>query len=103
MNTAIFREAADYARFYDPHGMNLLIAPIVGLPEAGRLAAFSLRIPLLYVTGTGYVPHATKSEIIRRGSANLFVLGGEELVSDWVVYVLSTFTGGRVYRIVFPS
>lgn len=100
LDNPIFSEAAYYARIYDPYGMNLLIAPVEGLPEIGKELAVLPQLPVLYVTRTGYIPYATKSEIIRRRAANLFVLGGEEHVSEWVVYVLSTLTRGRVFRIL---
>jgi hypothetical protein len=100
VNGNIFEQAAEYARFHDPVGMNVLIASAERLPDILREIAGALRLPVLYVTGTGYVPFATKTEIIRRGTANLLLLGGEESISEWVAYVLSTFTKGRVYRIL---
>jgi hypothetical protein len=95
-----FEEAADYARIYQPFEMNLLIVPIHRLPEIYDEIMILPKFPVLYVTRTGYVPYATKSEIIRRERANLFLLGGEESISEWVEYVLSTFTKGGVYRLI---
>ncbi len=98
MYNNIFAEAAEYAIIHAPFDMNLLIISIERLPEIGMEIMALPQYPVLYVTRTGYIPYATKSEIMRRGSANLILLGGEESISEWVAYVLSTLTKGRVYR-----
>ena len=101
VNPNIFEEAAQYARIRLPHEKNLLIVPIEKLHEAGKEVPNLPRYPLLYVTKLGYIPYATKAEIIRRTDPNLFLLGEEEAISGWVAYALSTLTQGRVFRI-FP-
>jgi hypothetical protein len=95
----IFVQAAEYSRTRDPFAKWLLIIPFEGLPATYRDLFPLFPYPVLYVTAVGYIPYATKSEIVRRRDANLVVLGGEENVSEWVVYALSTLTKGRVYRI----
>lgn len=95
-----FTEAAAYARIYAPFELNIQIAPIERLPEIGMDIMALSKYPVLYVTRIGYIPFATKSEIMRRCTANLFLLGGEESISEWVAYALSTLTKGKVYRII---
>lgn len=95
----IFQQAAEYTKIHAPYNMDLLIASAELLPEICKSIQAAPQLPVLYVTRLGYIPNATKTEIIRRGKANLFLLGGEESISEWVAYALSTFTKGKVYRI----
>lgn len=100
MKPNIFEEAAQYARIRAPYEKNLLIVPVEKLREAAKEVASLPRYPVLYVTKLGYIPCATKAEIIRRTDPNLFLLGGKEAISGWVAYALSTLTQGRVFRII---
>ncbi|WP_248928244.1 hypothetical protein [Paenibacillus hamazuiensis] len=98
MKISIFAEAAEYARIHTPYEKNVLIAPIETWPEIGFSHPSFPRYPVLFVTRTGYIPYATKTEILRRGNANLFLLGGEAQISEWVAYALSALTKGFVFR-----
>ncbi len=94
----IFEQAAHYARLSAEK--NILIVPVEQMEKAAKEMKNLPRFTTLYVTKIGYVPYATKMEIIRRKDANLFLLGGIEDISEWVAYVLGTLTKGKVYRII---
>lgn len=100
MNNNIFEQAAQYARICLPHEKNILIVPVDKRSLNGVDIASLPRYPVLYVTDLGYIPYATKMEILRRNHPNLFLVGGKDDISEWVEYVLSTFTKGRIYRII---
>lgn len=98
MIASIFAQAAQYARLSAEH--NVLIVPVERIQKAVSKMKSLQQFPALYVTNFGYIPYATKMEIIRRRDANLWLLGGEEDISEWVAYALGTLTKGKVYRII---
>jgi hypothetical protein len=100
MRRNIFAEAADCAQFHAPFAPCLLIAPVEGVSAPLEKITELLPFPVLYITATGYIPYATKAEIMRRRAVNLILLGGEDGISDWVAYALSTLTSGNVYRLM---
>jgi hypothetical protein len=97
----IFEQAAHYARFSAQ--TNILIIPVEQMEKAVKEMKNLPQFPVLYVTKIGYVPYATKMEIIRRRDPNLFLLGGKGEISEWVAYVLQTLTKGKMYRIIDNS
>jgi hypothetical protein len=99
MRRNIFAEAAECAKFCAPFAPCLLIAPVGAVSAPLGKIPELLPFPVLYVTATGYIPYATKAEIVRRRSVNLILLGGEDNISGWVAYALSTLTSGNVYRL----
>ncbi|MDQ6417886.1 hypothetical protein RB620_00410 [Paenibacillus sp. LHD-117] len=100
MQKNIFMEAAEYARRWAPNERSLLIFPVEKLEELTKIKTTLPRYPVLYVTKTSYIPYATKAEILRRKDPNLFLIGGTDMISEWVAYVLTTLTKGQVYRII---
>lgn len=97
----LFEQAAYHARIHVPHAKNLLIVSIESLDDASwDLVRKILPFPFLIVTKYGFVPHATREELLRRDHPNLFLFGGREQISEWVEYVLRTLTKGAVFRIV---
>lgn len=100
MNWNLFEQAAAHAMQWAPDEPNLLIIPVESLRRRDLNLNCLPRYPVLYVTGVGYVPLATKREILRRRNPNLFLLGDKKDISEWVAYVLSTLTSGGVYRLI---
>lgn len=97
----LFDQAAYHARIHVPHAINMLIVSIESLDdESWKIVNKALPFPFLLVTKYGCIPNATRAEILRRKHPNLFLLGGEEQISEWVEYVLRTLTKGSVFRIV---
>ncbi|MEB3102568.1 hypothetical protein [Ferviditalea candida] len=100
----LFELAAYHARTLDPRAKDMLIVSIESLEdESWKLVNKALPLPFLLVTKYGYIPNATREEILRRKDPNLFLLGGGEQISEWVEYVLRTLTKGSVFRIVKSS
>jgi hypothetical protein len=96
----IYSEAANYAKMWAPFERNLLIISVEKLQETQMQLVNLPRYPVLNVTKTGYIPYATKIEILRRRNPNLFLVWGSDDISEWVAYVLTTLTKGQVYRII---
>lgn len=99
MQLNIFMEAASHAETIAPYEKKLMIIPAEKKDEIFSEFPNLFQYPFLYVTQLGYVPYATKKEILRRREADLFLFGGDDAISEWVSYILATLTEGKVYRI----
>lgn len=99
MQLNIFMEAASHAETIAPYEKKLMIIPAEKRDEIFSEFPNLFQYPFLYVTQLGYVPYATKKEILRRREADLFLFGGDDAISEWVSYILATLTEGKVYRI----